>query len=258
MSLPSCSICSIQFNNRQSLSRHKQKEHPETIMSKKRRSDDIVAVEEEPGPKDHRSGTVLAYRSSVEVLKSCGIEGKDLEAAILKKLKTDQEKDPVAFEEAKHFFSSSISEKSKKMKERSTKLKKAREAIKINPEAEDLFKTYFKGQLLEGLKWKTKDELKSLQLCSQYFTIALENADMFGANSMNSNDEIIHNAFHAFVSATLEGKSLETQNSGSCASPVSCDSPQSPHIPLTLCSSSSSSSSSSSFRPSSLLHKLGL
>jgi hypothetical protein len=233
-------------------------------MSKKRRSEEIVTVEEEPGPKDHHlsnplnSGTVLAYRSSVEVLKSCGIEGKDLETAILKKLKTDQEKDPVAFEEAKHFFSSSISEKSKKMKERSTKLKKAREAIKINPEAEDLFKTYFKGQLLEGLKWKTKDELKSLQLCSQYFTIALENADMFGANSMNSNDEIIHNAFHAFVSATLEGKSLETQNSGSCASPVSCDSPQSPHIPLTLCSSSSSSSSSSSFRPSSLLHKLGL
>jgi hypothetical protein len=227
-------------------------------MSKKRRSNDIIAVEEEPGPKDHRSGAVLAYRSSIEVLKSCGIEGKELETAMLKKLKTDQDKDPVAFEEAKHFFSSSISEKSKKMKDRSSKLKKAREAIKNDPEAEDVFKTYFKGQLLKGLKYKTKNELKSLELCSQYFIIALENAQMFGANSMNENDEIIHNAFHAFDSATLEGKSLETQNSGSSASPVSHDSPQSPpHSPLTL-SSSSSYSSSSSFLPSSLLHQLGL
>jgi hypothetical protein len=108
------------------------------------------------------------------------------------------------------------------------------------------------------LKYKTKNELKSLELCSQYFIIALENAHMFGANSMNENDEIIHNAFHAFDSATLEGKSLETQNSGSSASPVSHDSPQSPpHSPLTL-SSSSSYSSSSAFLPSSLLHQLGL
>ncbi len=79
-----CNFCEKSFARRQSRHTHIKLEHPEEAMSKKRTREEVVSVEEEPGRlKDHQSGAVLAYRSSIEVLKSCGIEGKELETAML-------------------------------------------------------------------------------------------------------------------------------------------------------------------------------
>jgi hypothetical protein len=238
-------------------------------MSKKRRKDEVVTevvtVEEElhnddPDEKISQSQLIHfieAYRTSVEVLKSCGIVGSELSEALSKKMKKDQEENPVGFEKSKLFFSQSISERTRKIRARTERLRKARDAIKSNRKADELFKTFFKSQLMEGLRSKSRDELQSLRLCGEYFMTAIENAEMFGANSVNSNDTIIHNALHSMTCSTLEGNS---QTNGL--------SPHSPPIPLTSCSSSCSSSSSSSssssyssssaFLPSSLLHQLGL
>jgi hypothetical protein len=230
-------------------------------MSKKRRKDEVVTVEEElhnddPDEKNISPSQLIhfieAYRTSVEVLRSCGIVGSELSEALAKKMKKDQEENPVGFEKSKLFFSQSISERTRKIRARTERLRKARDAIKSNRKADELFKTFFKSQLMEGLRSKSREELQSLRLCGEYFMTAIENAEMFGANSVNSNDTIIHNALHSMTCSTLEGNS---QTSGL--------SPHSPPIPLTLCSSSSSSSSSSyssssAFLPSSLLHQLGL
>jgi hypothetical protein len=192
-------------------------------MPKKRRIEEVVAVEEETHPDEtmKRSETeknlssqsiqsihtIEAYRSSVEVLKSCGIEGNDLSEALMKKMKKDQKDIPTEFEKSKLFLSQAISERTRKIRARTERLRKARDAIKSNPKAEELFKTYFKGHLLEGLRAKSRNELQSLRLCGEYFMTAIENAEMFGANSVNSNDTIIHNALHSLTCSTLEGNS---------------------------------------------------
>ncbi len=58
-------------------------------MSKKRRTEEVITVEDEAlslkekHTKNSLTSNTLAYRSSIEVLKSCGIEGKELETAML-------------------------------------------------------------------------------------------------------------------------------------------------------------------------------
>ncbi len=66
---------------------------------KKRSIDKVITVEDEATPVKHNLGE--NYRSSVEMLKSCGIDGKELEKALLKKFKTlcwIQWEDRVTFE----------------------------------------------------------------------------------------------------------------------------------------------------------------